>query len=301
MREPWRGAVILVAALLTVLGVMWLDAVTGPDLGFALFYLVPVAIAAWWLGTGAAVVVALGAAAAWYLAEAPSRPAALHLAVVWNAATRAVIFTVTGALLARLRKRERALARVNARLAQVLADERLLARRDPLTELANWRGFQDGLEREAARARRAGGALVVAYIDLDNFKALNDAYGHAVGNTVLADFGRALAATSRREDVAARIGGDEFAVLLVGADRAHAEAFGARVVEVVRELGAPYPLAHLGASVGVASAAASEVEAEQLVRLADGAMYDAKAAGKARVAVRWLEAAPRPDAPEPDA
>ncbi len=158
---------------------------------------------------------------------------------------------------------------------------------DPLTHLANRVLFADRLEHALVRARRGGRAVTVVFVDLDNFKAVNDSYGHAAGDQLLVELSRRLVACVRAGDTAARLGGDEFAVLLEeGAGVDAAREIAERVSEAVR---APFLLAGreivLGASLGIASSEGSGDTAGDLLRNADVAMYRAKASGKGRVVV----------------
>jgi diguanylate cyclase (GGDEF)-like protein/PAS domain S-box-containing protein len=158
---------------------------------------------------------------------------------------------------------------------------------DPLTHLANRVLFADRLEHALLRARRGGRAVTVVFVDLDNFKTVNDSYGHAAGDQLLVELSRRLVACVRAGDTAARLGGDEFAVLLEeGAGVDAAREIAERVSEAVR---APFLLAGrqivLGASLGIASSEGSSDTAGDLLRNADVAMYRAKASGKGRVVV----------------
>lgn len=160
-----------------------------------------------------------------------------------------------------------------------------LAGHDPLTGLPNRRLFQDRLERALAQVARAGGSLAVAYVDLDGFKAVNDARGHDAGDAVLATVGRRLAEAVRDQDTVARLGGDEFGVLLMdvgGADEAATVAAKLRAA-----ICAPLELAggdvRLDASVGVALFPDDGGDADALMRVADGAMYRVKGEGRGGV------------------
>jgi diguanylate cyclase (GGDEF)-like protein/PAS domain S-box-containing protein len=160
-----------------------------------------------------------------------------------------------------------------------------LAGHDPLTGLPNRRLFQDRLERALAHVGRAGGSLAVAYVDLDGFKAVNDARGHDAGDAVLAIVGRRLADAVREQDTVARLGGDEFGALLLdvgGADEAAAVA-----VKLRAAVCAPLELTggdvHLDASVGVALFPDDGGDADALMRVADGAMYRVKGEGRGGV------------------
>jgi diguanylate cyclase (GGDEF)-like protein/PAS domain S-box-containing protein len=148
---------------------------------------------------------------------------------------------------------------------------------DPLTGLANRTLLRDRLEHALARSEREGGHTGVLFIDLDNFKQVNDAYGHAAGDDVLAELGHRLMATVRPADTVARLGGDEFVVVCEQIDRDAALALGERLREAIQRdvmvRGAPY---RLSASIGVALGLA---DADALVANADAAAYRAKAAG----------------------
>jgi diguanylate cyclase (GGDEF)-like protein len=149
---------------------------------------------------------------------------------------------------------------------------------DPLTGLANHRAFQERLVAEVARARRHQRPLSLALIDVDHFKAINDLAGHAAGDRVLAALGARLRSRLRGEDVLARIGGDEFALLLPETDELDARA----VLERAREELEREPLVdgvRVRISAGICELARAD-DAETLMRLADGALYWSKEHGR---------------------
>lgn len=156
--------------------------------------------------------------------------------------------------------------------------------KDEVTGLYNRRFFSLRLEEELSRYRRFNHPVSVVLLDLDGFKAVNDDYGHTVGDDTLREVAQILMKHSRGINVVSRYGGDEFAVLLVETSKAGARLYADRIREVV----AKYPFSHgkvITASFGVASLPDDEAgTAEDLFRAADEALYTAKRAGKNQVA-----------------
>ena len=171
----------------------------------------------------------------------------------------------------------------------VEAQLRDLAERDALTGLLNRRRLEAELGRESARIRRHGRAACVLMIDLDGFKDVNDRYGHPAGDRVLRAVADVLVHTLRATDVAARIGGDEFAVVLPETDLTQAWHVATRLAEAVRRC-ARVGDVQVTASIGVAAVSgAADVDharsIDQALAEADSAMYRAKTAGKNGVEV----------------
>jgi diguanylate cyclase (GGDEF)-like protein/PAS domain S-box-containing protein len=177
---------------------------------------------------------------------------------------------------------------------QRLAERRMqhLADHDPLTGLLNRRGFAAALENQVAHWRRygSGGALLI--LDLDGFKAVNDALGHDAGDRLLVRVAEELRACLRDTDVIARLGGDEFAVILPRESIDDAALVAAKVNRRLREatLGAGPERRAVTVSVGVAAFDDDFREGEDVLRAADLAMYSAKAAGRDRHAVHGRHA-----------
>jgi diguanylate cyclase (GGDEF)-like protein/PAS domain S-box-containing protein len=195
---------------------------------------------------------------------------------------------------AQLANRERLVEMLGKQLALALGNIRLRATlreqsaRDSLTGLFNRRYMEESLEREIRRAAREGYGLGVLLGDLDNFKQLNDAFGHAAGDAVLRRIGRFLAAAVRGEDIACRFGGEEFVVILPKASLkdAYHRAEALREGIKAQPRGEPseiYPGATM--SIGVAAYPEHGTSAAQLILAADSAMYLAKGQGRDRVVV----------------
>jgi diguanylate cyclase (GGDEF)-like protein len=169
----------------------------------------------------------------------------------------------------------------NAALRSTLAAAELLAARDQLTGLCNRRNFDQRLEAAIARTARHGDEFSLLMIDLDHFKNVNDYYGHATGDDVLRRFGEVLRERLRQNDVAARWGGEEFAVLADGANLDNARLLAEQIREAVAQTSFP-PVPRVTVSIGIAEYQEGET-GDDLLRRADKALYGAKRNGRNRV------------------
>ena len=156
---------------------------------------------------------------------------------------------------------------------------------DALTGLASFRVLRDRLANEVARCHRTGDRFAVLFLDLDNFKQVNDRFGHEAGNAVLKETARQCGAQIRLTDLAGRYGGDEFVIVLVGTGEEGAQVVGEKVRLAVQETGRQmgYPEGFVTASIGVAEYRPDKKDEDVLVA-ADRALYRAKAAGRNQVA-----------------
>jgi diguanylate cyclase (GGDEF)-like protein len=174
--------------------------------------------------------------------------------------------------------RNRALQAANAQIAR-------LARIDPLTGLTNRRVLTETLPREVERARRGGHSLAVVMIDLDHFKRVNDRWGHDAGDRLLVSVGGLLIARLRQTDLAVRLGGEEFALLLPETNAAQAASLAEELRQRLTQAadhGLPEPQT---ASLGVAVWSPTDIGPDDLLRRADRALYTAKKLGRNRVEV----------------
>ncbi|WP_187170373.1 GGDEF domain-containing protein [Salidesulfovibrio onnuriiensis] len=160
---------------------------------------------------------------------------------------------------------------------------------DPLTGLANRRAFDRILDIEIERSRRAGTSVSLAIIDLDDFKQVNDTYGHTKGDEVLVAFSRKVFQTTRRYDLAARLGGEEFALVLSGTGLVKAKRVLNRLLEEFRNKRFESPEGEtfsVTCSVGLTCYKGTvDMDVKQLIDLADEALYKAKEQGKDQVLV----------------
>lgn len=258
--------------VLISLGLSVLDALTGYEVSFSPFYLVSVVLVAWsgrrWPVMAIAVVDATLWQASNYFAGEVHAQAWIY---AWNALTRGVFFVVIGLLIVRLR--------------QMLTAEAATARRDPLTGLANRRGFEERFELEVLRQQRQPSTLGLLALDLDRFKLLNDSLGHAEGDRLLIEFAKVGLATIRPEDCFARIGGDEFVLLVARAERKAVEDIALRLQTKAEALFAErsWPV---GLSQGLAFyAVGGPLELPAFLARADRQLYRAKHEGRARICV----------------
>lgn len=203
---------------------------------------------------------AVAPAAGWNTPDAQRRAAYLRLAAV-------VLALVLGGL-----------------VYGVLAERQMirhLALHDSLTRLPNRRLFNDRLQLALARAERAKGRLALLYMDLDGFKEVNDSLGHRAGDRVLVETAQRIATLIRKSDTLARVGGDEFMVILPDCSAVEdAQRTAGKIIAGVREpIGLGGRSAHIGVSIGIAMYPEDGREPDDLVRAADRAMYAAKEVG----------------------
>jgi diguanylate cyclase (GGDEF)-like protein len=159
---------------------------------------------------------------------------------------------------------------------------------DPVTGLKNIRYFLARLEEASAESQRLGQPLAVAVVDFDSFKSVNDSYGHPVGDIVLAETAQSMTSVVRRADTVARMGGEEFALILPGKTGEEAKSVGERVRRAICQTSVPLPDGRgevkVTASVGVASTAElAGAGLDALYAAADAALYRAKGEGRNRV------------------
>jgi diguanylate cyclase (GGDEF)-like protein len=261
--SPVTGAVVMVAGIVFV---GMLDLATGIEVRVYPLYFLPLSIGAWTMGGRGAWAGSVLAAAAWYVSN---RLAGLvytsQVIWLWNLAAQTFAFLTVSLLIARMR--------------YLLDFEGTSARTDALTGLDNRRAFFEHLEQVTALARRHDHPVTIAYLDLDNFKSVNDILGHRRGDDLLRSVAQVLRAALRRSDRAARVGGDEFVVCLPETGEA-----GARVVldRVFESLTAAIHAPGCSVSVSIGAVAWSRPPAtvEGMLLAADELMYDVKRAGK---------------------
>jgi diguanylate cyclase (GGDEF)-like protein len=261
-----RTRALLVGSAVLVAAVASLDYATGTELRvFPLYFLPILAVSLRW-GYGPGLGAAVACAAAW---EASNHLAGMRGSMTAVGLANLLVMAVAFGSIAVLGARQRVW----------LLRERALSRTDGLTGLLNGRGFYEAAATELARSSRYRHPLTLAYVDLDDFKGINDRFGHARGDAVLVTVARGLRRACRSTDVVGRLGGDEFAILFPETGREAAEAALAKVRSRLHELGSPDGEG-VTASIGSVSFATPPSDVEVLVHEADTAMYAVKASGK---------------------
>ena len=185
----------------------------------------------------------------------------------------------------RVAERTRELNRVNEELREANLILEKLAAADGLTDLANRRHFFERATAEVLRTQRYGHPLSLQILDIDHFKEINDQFGHAAGDEVLKYFADILRASLRSNDLAARIGGEEFVILLPESGIDDALALAERIRHTIESTVIRFDDHHLTitVSIGVATLLAGEISPDAMLRRADSALYQAKQAGRNRV------------------
>ena len=263
-----RRALRLVGYVLLTLLVYWANALTPPAARLGILYIIPVLLVTWTDGLRWGIVIGIASIALRETVAWDQMPADTPLG--WRIANGASYVAVVAVAMAGLQT----LRRSQAQLAQLVIQ-------DQLTNVLNARAFSERLGQELDRNRRYPRPLALLYMDLDNFKVINDTHGHQTGDAVLRLVADAMRSSVRHADVVGRLGGDEFAVLMPETDAPLADAAAKRLVAGLRNVFKGTP--NVTASIGVVSCTATDASTDDLLRRADQAMYDAKKMGKDRV------------------
>ncbi len=265
------------SGFLMLLAVVSADAQLGSRFGMLLFYLAPITWLVWQVGRGAALWMAVAATLARFGVEITEAINASRFGseLIWSVSSELIFFLIFVGLLLRVR--------------QQLEAERALARSDALTGLANARAFELILIAERERLVRYNRVVSLVYFDLDNFKEVNDRYGHGAGDELLKIVGELVSSGIRQVDSGARLGGDEFALILPETGATGAEMVARRISEsILRAARArDWPVT---CSMGCVTFEGAPPPIEEMTRAADAAMYRAKHGGKNRIETQVWDA-----------
>jgi diguanylate cyclase (GGDEF)-like protein len=255
--------IIALLALSILAPLVVLDYAVGPTFSLTASYTLPVVLVAWYGRREDWTAAMAGLAAALSLVVRLSASTAdIGRFPAWDALGSLGLYLLFGYTILRLRV--------------ALDRQRELARTDPLTGLANLRALKEAAEAEVERARRFHHPLTVLFLDIDDFKTVNDAKGHGAGDAVLRDAAAVLRAAVRSTDLVARSGGDEFVVLMP-------ETSSNTARPVLRRLDEALPLSKgeltVSVSMGVATFSRAPASSRELLETADFLMYQAKSEG----------------------
>jgi len=239
------------------------DYVTGYGLSFAAFYLLPVVLVTWTLGRDVGLRMAIACAIIGASADFTAGRSAAH--AFWELTTNGMIFGV--------------IILVFGKLQKALEQAQRMARHDPLTGLANRSAFYEQVAGELVRCQRYRHPFTIAYIDCDNFKAINDRLGHQTGDALLGTVASVLQRSVRTSDIVARLGGDEFIIGFVetGIDVAlnTVQRMRQSLSDAMHQQHWPVTF-----SIGVAAFTSPPTSVDVLIQYADQLMYAAKQSGK---------------------
>lgn len=275
-RLPSRilGALVWIAAASVVVALAFLRTESEAEYGFASAALVPIIVVTWLTGRGGGLLLTALAMVAWTAADVTfERQFANWWAPYVDGVTRFLTYSFV--------------TLVVSRLHTSLMRERRLSSYDALTGVLNRRMFIEMGEFEVDRAQRYRHSLAVAFLDLDNFKHVNDSNGHHVGDTVLRAVAAALRGSLRSTDRVGRVGGDEFAIVFPEIGRTEVGEAAAKLADALRRSLADYP--PVSASIGVAWFGQADRPFSEMLRSADEIMYAIKKEGKDGVRTEPIE------------
>ena len=266
---------IVSAGVVQVLVLWIIDYVTGPDFSFVVFYLFPVFLVTWFAGKQAGIAISLMSGIAWFVADVLTATADVRGAIPYlNLVTKLGFFLVVNFTISSLKVS--------------LEREREMARTDYLTRVANSRYFAEIASNEIKRAGRYLHPFTVAYLDIDDFKSVNDRWGHSTGDQLLALVADTIRSNIRATDSIARLGGDEFVFLLpeTGYDAASVviQKVNQSLQAAMGRKGWPVTF-----SIGVVTFRTPPDSVDGMIRVADAFMYSVKHSGKNRIQHREIE------------
>ena len=264
-RQTWPSVLAIGSGLTVLLGV--LDYFTGAELSLSVFYLSPILFVTWYAGYRYGILISAASIAIWVAADFLIGRTYSHPFILgWNILVRLSFFLIATNLLTQVKSR--------------LEREQKLALTDSLTQAANHRYFYHISDLEIARARRNGLPFTVAYLDLDDFKSINDQFGHQTGDRLLGALVSVLKKNLRRTDIIARLGGDEFTILFPETDDEEASVLLKKLGPLIQsELEKIQPVS---CSIGAVTYLRPPTSVDEMLMDVDRLMYLAKRNGKGR-------------------
>jgi len=256
-RRSLAGIWVISLGLVLVIGIG--DLYTGTEISTSIFYVMPVAIASWYGNRNVGIVLSIIAALVWLATEIGGGREYPYTAIyIWNMLVRLGLFLIIALLLRNFK--------------DLLITEETAADTDYLTGALNTRGFYERMQQEIDRSARTHKPFTVAYIDLDNFKVVNDSLGHAISDELLISVVKILDDNLRKIDVLARLGGDEFAILFIETNNEDVKSAFTHVHRYLRENMQKnnWPVTF---SVGIVTFETPPLTSHHALNIADEVMY----------------------------
>jgi diguanylate cyclase (GGDEF)-like protein len=264
--EKRSATQIQALSLALIVAVGLFDYATGLEIAFSIFYFLPLALVGWKVGPRYAAPLCALTAVVWLATDLAAGVEYESVMIpIWNTVTRLATFLLVTTLLGSLR--------------DVARHEEDLARTDAMTGLLNWRGFHEVAEKELTASHERNEPLSVVYIDLDDFKKVNDELGHTMGDKVLVSVAGALDSQTRSSDGVARLGGDEFALLLPSTGTSGVQEMLENLVHRVRAALIDVP-SQVSFSAGAVTFLVPPRTIDELIKRSDALMYEAKRSAK---------------------
>lgn len=271
-----RSTLTLAGILLLMLVGSGAYVASGQLLESSVFFIIPISFFTWFVGRETGLVAAVVSSGFTLAANLASPMHGIHPHVAyWNAVVWLAFFLLITIIIAELK--------------ELYLRERRLSRVDNLTGIATRLAFYEVAEGEKNRAKRYQHSITIAYLDLDHFKAVNDSMGHAVGDKTLVAVARTIENTIRQTDTVARMGGDEFAILLPNTGKDAAGRVLSKVLRALDEamLRGEYPVTF---SIGAVTFLTPPESLQEMIKQADRVMYSIKSSGKNRLEQKELAA-----------
>lgn len=260
----------VILGFIIVLFVGIADYTTGNDISYAIFYLLPISLVGWYVSRWAGVLLCIASAGIWFIADLIAvQSYELPVIPYWNMIVRLGFFLFIVITLSKLKT--------------AFEHEKTLSRTDSLTGVANKRAFYDLASIEIERATRYNRPFSVAYLDIDNFKSINDSLGHSIGDALLQLVATTLKSKLRITDTVARLGGDEFIILLPETKDDSAQKVFQRLRSQLLDAMQKNEW-RVTFSIGMAIFISPPDSVEAMITVADEIMYSAKKSGKNMIA-----------------
>ena len=262
--NKFSSFIFLISGFVLAISIGAIRYLTGPELALSLFYLIPISLTTWKVGRGAGIFISFTSAVSWLLADLLmlhefSNPILPFL----NETFRLIVFLIITYTLFGLKT--------------LLESQKALARTDSLTGIANRRAFFELAQIELQKARRFKHPISILYLDLDNFKNINDRFGHHTGDSLLCLVAENIKKGIRETDTIARFGGDEFVIMLSETKSSYSVAvkIQKKLLNIVKDKKWPVTF-----SIGAVTFTSSPGSVYELIKKADSLMYSAKEKGK---------------------